>query len=132
MDIKETTDKLVEKGKAVLDIDKDGQVETQEIIDAVTNRVKETAEAAGVAFDEVKKGFDADSDGAISMDEVKAVADGIAGKAKELFDGFMGKKDEAVAEAEEVVEAAEPVVEEAAAEVEEAVEADVVEDAPAE
>lgn len=130
-------DNLVEKGKAVLDANGDGTVEAQEVIDKVTGRVKETAEAAGAAFDEIKKGFDADADGSVSVDEVKAVAEGIAGKAKEAFASILGKAEAAADEAVEadVVEA--EVVEDEAAEpeaVEEevVVEAEAVEDAPEE
>ena len=86
MDFKETADSLVEKGKAVLDANGDGNVEAQEVIDALTARVKETAEAAGAAAEEIKKGFDADADGKVSIDEVKAVADGVVNKAKEAIE----------------------------------------------
>lgn len=135
MGIKETADSLVEKGKSVLDINQDGQVDTQEVVDTVVNRVKETAEAAGIALGEVKEGFDADGDGAVSIDEVKAVADGIAGKAKDVISSLLGKQDAPAEAVAEEVAAEEPVAEEAAAEepvAEEAVEPDAVEDAPQE
>lgn len=91
MDIKETAANLVEQGKAALDADGDGKVEAQEVLDALGQRVKETAEAAATAADEVKQGFDADGDGEVSLDEVKIVADAVADKAKGVFDGFVGK-----------------------------------------
>ena len=91
MDIKETASNLVEQGKAALDADGDGKVEAKEVLDALGQRVMETAEAAASAADEVKKGFDADGDGSVSLDEVKTVADAVAGKAKGVFDGLADK-----------------------------------------
>ena len=91
MDIKETASNLVEQGKAALDANGDGTVEPKEVLDALGQRVKETAEAAASAADEVKKGFDADADGKVSLDEVKTVADAVAGKAKGVVDGLVDK-----------------------------------------
>ena len=94
MDIKETAANLVEQGKAALDANADGKVEAKEVLDALGERVKETAEAAAIAADEIKQGFDADADGKVSLDEVKVVAEGVAVKAKEavsdLTDKFKG------------------------------------------
>ena len=129
MDFKETADSLVEKGKAVLDVNGDGNVEAQEVIDALTARVKETAEAAGAAAEEIKKGFDADADGKVPIDEVKAVADGVVNKAKEAFDGLMNKATEAV-DAEAVETAEYEVVEDAPAAAPVEPEAEVVEAEP--
>lgn len=95
MDIKETAEGLIEQGKAALDANADGKVEAGEVVDAFTGRVKETAEAAAVAFEEVKAGFDADGDGKVSGAEVKVVADGVIAKAKEGIEGLMGKGEEA-------------------------------------
>lgn len=83
MDIKETTENLVEQGKAALDANGDGKVEAKEVLDALGKRAKETADAAAEAADEIKKGFDADVDGKVSLDEVKAVAEGAVDKAKQ-------------------------------------------------
>ena len=91
MDIKQTANDLIEQGKAALDADGDGQVEAQEVIDKLGQRVKETAEAAGVGLEEVKKGFDADGDGNVSADEVKAVGSAVADKAKGLVDDIASK-----------------------------------------
>ena len=62
-----------------------------EVLDALSDRVLETAEAAAVAADEIKQGFDADADGKVSLDEVKVVADGVAAKAKEAVNGIAEK-----------------------------------------
>lgn len=91
MDIKQTADDLISQGKAALDADGDGKVEASEVLDALGQRAKETAEAAGVAVEEVKKGFDADGDGSVSADEVKAVAGAVADKAKGIVDDIAGK-----------------------------------------
>lgn len=91
MDIKETATSMFEKGKAALDADGDGKVEATEVLDALGKRVQETAEAAGVAADEVKAGFDADGDGKVSLDEVKVVAEGVGKKAKEAASGIAEK-----------------------------------------
>ena len=91
MDIKETANSLIEQGKAALDANQDGKVEAKEVVDAVVERAKETAEAAAVAADEVKQGFDADADGKVSFDEVKVVAEGVAEKAAQAVDGIVGK-----------------------------------------
>ena len=91
MDIKETANNLVEQGKAALDANADGKVEAKEVVDAVVDRAKETAEAAGAAAEEIKAGFDADGDGSVSVDEVKAVADAVAAKGKQAVDGLMSK-----------------------------------------
>lgn len=91
MDIKETADSLIEQGKAALDANQDGKVEDKEVVDAVVERAKETAEAAGVAAEEIKAGFDADGDGKVSVDEVKVVAEGVAQKASQTFTGIVDK-----------------------------------------
>ena len=91
MDIKETANDLIEQGKAALDANGDGKVEAKEVVDALAGRVKETAEAAAVAADEIKQGFDADADGKVSLDEVKVVADGVAAKAKEAVNDITEK-----------------------------------------
>lgn len=84
MDINLDTDvkDLVEQGKAALDANGDGKVDAQEVLDALGKRFKDTADAATEAADEVMKGFDADGDGQVSFDEVKAVAEGVIDKAK--------------------------------------------------
>jgi Ca2+-binding EF-hand superfamily protein len=91
MDIKETANNLIDKAKTALDADADGKVEASEVLDALSDRVLETAEAAAVAADEIKQGFDADADGKVSLDEVKVVADGVAAKAKEAVNGITEK-----------------------------------------
>ena len=91
MDIKQTADDLIAQGKAALDANGDGKVEAKEVADALVDRAKETAEAAGIAAEELKAGFDADGDGKVSSDEVKTVAEGVAGKATEAIDGIVGK-----------------------------------------
>ena len=91
MDIKQTATDLIEQGKAALDANQDGTVEAKEVLDAVVDRAKETAEAAGVAAEEIKAGFDADGDGKVSADEVKVVAEGVAEKASQTISGIVGK-----------------------------------------
>ena len=91
MDIKETANNLVEQGKAALDANGDGKVDAKEVLDALGERVKQTADAAVVAADEIKQGFDADNDGSVSLDEVKVVADGVAAKAKDAVNDIAEK-----------------------------------------
>jgi len=91
MGIKEMATNMVEQGKAALDKDADGKVEAKEVLDALGERVKETADAAGQAAASIKDGFDADGDGAVSLDEVKAVGGAVADKAKGAIDGIIGK-----------------------------------------
>ena len=91
MDIKQTATDLIAQSKAALDANADGKIEAKEVADAVVGRVKETAEAAGVAADEIKAGFDADGDGKVSADEVKVVAEGVAEKAQQAIGGIVGK-----------------------------------------
>ncbi len=91
MDIKETAENLVEQGKAALDANADGKVEAKEVLDALGQRAKDTADAVTTAFDEVKQGFDADADGKVSLDEVKVIAEGVADKAKGAVDDLMEK-----------------------------------------
>ena len=91
MDLKQTADELIAKGTSILDADGDGEVEAREVLDAITDRVKETAEAAAAAAEEVKKGFDADGDGAVSGGEVKAVADALKEKATQAVDDVVSK-----------------------------------------
>lgn len=91
MDIKETANNLVEQGKAALDANGDGKVDAKEVLDALGDRVQQTAEAASVAADEIKQGFDADGDGKVSVDEVKVVAEGVADKAKKTVSGIVDK-----------------------------------------
>lgn len=91
MDIKQTADDLLAKGTSILDADGDGNVEAKEVLDAIVGRVKETADAAVAAAEEVKKGFDADGDGAVSGDEVKVVADAVKEKAAKAVDDIVGK-----------------------------------------
>lgn len=79
MDIKETAQDLIDQGKAALDADADGKVEVKEVLDALHNRVLVTADAAAVAIDEIKGGFDANGDGVVSGEEVRVVAEA-AGK----------------------------------------------------
>lgn len=88
MDIKETAANLVEQGKAALDADGDGKVEAKEVLDALGDRAKQTVDAAVEAADEIKKGFDADGDGSVSTEEVKAVAEAVADKAKKAVEGI--------------------------------------------
>ncbi len=88
MDIKETAANLVEQGKAALDADGDGKVEAKEVLDALGDRAKQTVDAAVEAADEIKKGFDADGDGSVSTEEVKAVAEAVADKAKKTVEGI--------------------------------------------
>lgn len=83
MDIKETANDLIEQGKAALDANGDGKIEVKEVVDALTGRVKETADAAKEAVEEVKKGFDADGDGKVSGDEVLEVFEAATGKVSE-------------------------------------------------
>ena len=91
MDIKETANNLVEQGKAALDANGDGKVDAKEVLDALGERVKQTADAAVVAADEIKQGFDANNDGSVSLDEVKVVADGVATKAKDAVNDIAEK-----------------------------------------
>lgn len=91
MDIKQTADELIEKGKAALDANGDGKIEAGEVIDALGKRAQETVDAVSVAADEVKQGFDANADGQVSLDEVTTVARGVADKAKEAVDGLVNK-----------------------------------------
>ena len=91
MDIKQTAEDLIAQGKAALDTNADGTVEAKEVVDAVVDRAKETAEAAGVAAEEIKAGFDADGDDKVSVDEVKVVAEGIADKATKTVNDIVGK-----------------------------------------
>ena len=91
MDIKQTADELIAKGTSILDANGDGDVEAGEVLDAIVGRVKETAEAVVEAAGEVKKGFDADSDGTVSGEEVKAVADALKEKAAQTVDGIVDK-----------------------------------------
>ena len=132
MDIMGKANELFEQGKAALDGNADGKIDAKEVLDALGERVKETAEAGAEAVASIKEGFDANADGAISVDEVKAVGEAVAAKAKETFDSLVGKGEEVVGGAvaePEVVE--ERVVEEAV--VEEVVEAEAaVEEAVAE
>ena len=91
MDLKQTADERIAKGTEILDADGDGNVEAKEVLDAITDRVKETAQAAAAAAEEVKKGFDADGDGSVSGGEVKAVADALKEKATQAVDDVVSK-----------------------------------------
>ncbi len=91
MDIKQTADEFLAKGTEILDANGDGNVEAKEVLDAIAGRVKETADAVAEAAGEVKKGFDADGDGAVSGEEVKAVADALKEKATQAVDGVVSK-----------------------------------------
>ena len=82
---------IIDKAKAALDTNEDGTVDATEVAGAVIGRLKETAAAAAEAAGEVKKGFDADEDGKVSLDEVKAVGQGIASKASGFVDGITSK-----------------------------------------
>lgn len=92
-DLKQTITKVVNEGAAAIDANGDGRVEIEEAINALGDRAKEVGDAAVVALDEVKKGFDANEDGAVSTDEISAVAEAVAKKAKETVDGLVGKKE---------------------------------------
>lgn len=48
-------------------------------------------ETASNLVDQGKTALDADGDGKVSLDEVKAVADGAASKAKDAIDGLKDK-----------------------------------------
>ena len=117
MDIMGKANELIEQGKTALDANADGKVEAKEVLEALGTRVQETAAAGAEAVESIKEGFDANADGAVSLDEVKAVGEAVAKKAKETFDSLVGKGEEvvegAVAEPEVVEES---VVEEVAAE----------------
>lgn len=91
MDIKETASDLIAKGKAALDADGDGKVEAQEVLDALSKRAQETVEAATIAAEEVKQGFDANADGGVTLEEVGYVARGVANMAKEAADDVVNK-----------------------------------------
>lgn len=91
MDIKETADDLIAKGKAVLDADGDGKVEAKEVLDALSKRAQETVEAAATAAEEVKQGFDANADGDVTLEEVGYIARGVANMAKGAADDIVNK-----------------------------------------
>ncbi|MBQ9007073.1 MAG: hypothetical protein IJ092_12005 [Atopobiaceae bacterium] len=91
MDLKQTADEFLAKGTSILDANGDGDVDAGEVLDAIKGRVKETAEAVAEAAGEVKKGFDADGDGAVSGEEVKVVADALKEKATQAVDGIVDK-----------------------------------------
>ncbi len=90
MGIKAGASDLLEKGKAALDANGDGKIEAKEVLDALGERAKETADAAVEAAEEVRKGFDANGDGEITVDEVKAVAEGAVEKAKGAMKDLLG------------------------------------------
>ena len=126
MDIKGIATNIVEQGKAALDKNADGKVEAKEVIDALGDRVKETAAAAGEAAASIKDGLDIDGDGAVSFDEVKETGGAVAEKAKGAVGDFINKikggdkAEEAIEVEGEVVDAAEDAAEDVVeAEVEE-------------
>ena len=86
---------IIDRGIEALDANGDGKIEALEaagvVAGAVAGRVKETAEAAVVAADEVKKGFDADGDGKVSLDEVKVVAEGVGQKVSGVMNNLVDK-----------------------------------------
>jgi hypothetical protein len=62
-----------------------------ESVDPFVEKQSAEPEAAGVAAEEIKAGFDADGDGKVSVDEVKVVAEGIADKATKTVNDIVGK-----------------------------------------
>ena len=61
------------------------------MFDAIKGRFIETGEAIKEAAGAVKEGFDADADGKVETDELRAVAEGIGKKAKDAIDDLLDK-----------------------------------------
>lgn len=91
MSILDAATDLVERGKTALDKDADGKVEASEVLDALGERVKETATAAGEAATSIKEGLDIDGDGSVSLDELKVTGSAVAEKAKGAVDSVVSK-----------------------------------------
>lgn len=89
MDIRETSTELAEKGqqavdgvvgraRAALDVDGDGKVSFDDVVNAGAGRIIETKDAAVAAAREVHDALDIDGDGKVTLDEVGSVVRGAA------------------------------------------------------
>ena len=89
MDIRETSTELAEKGqqavdgvvgcaRAALDVDGDGKVSFDDVVNAGAGRIIETKDAVVAAAREVHDALDIDGDGKVTLDEVGSVVRGAA------------------------------------------------------
>ena len=86
---------IMDKAKAAFDANQDGEVEAAEVASTVAGAVKVAGAAASSAVagaaEQVKKNFDIDEDGKVSMEEVQLVAEDARDRAVGAVGGFVNK-----------------------------------------
>lgn len=84
-------EELLNKAKAALDANADGEIDFEEVVDAAVDRVVETKDAVVDVAQSVKEAFDEDADGEVSAAEIGAVAAGAIDISEGTFDNFGNK-----------------------------------------